>query len=162
MVEGRNDLGNAIAINSSMNNGARLIGPAIAGLVIAAVGEGWCFLLNGISYFAVIGSLLAMRIEPLNIHRQGAAGMLEQLREGWDYVRAFRPIRSLLLMVAVVSLMGWPYSVLLPVFAGDVLHGGPHTLGWLTGASGIGALTSALSLALRKTVAGLTTMVQIA
>ena len=161
MVEDRNDLSNAIAINSSMANGARLVGPAIAGLVIAAVGEGWCFLIDGVSYFAVIASLLLMRIKPLNI-RRNATSMLEQMREGWDYVRTFRPIRTILLLFALLSLMGWPYSVLLPVFAGQVLHGGPHTLGWLTGASGIGALASALSLALRKSVVGLTRMVQVA
>jgi MFS family permease len=161
MVDDRNDLSNAIAINSSLANVARLVGPAIAGLVIGAVGEGWCFLINGVSYFAVIASLLLMHIEPLQTGRNGA-GMLEQMREGWDYVRTFRPIRTILLLFALLSLMGWPYSVLLPVFAGQVLHGGPHTLGWLTGASGIGALTSALSLALRKSVAGLTRMVQIA
>src|SRR5581483_4825686 len=99
MVENRNDLSNAIAINSSMANGARLVGPAIAGLVIAAAGEGWCFLLDGISYFAVIASLLLMRIKPLNIRRK-ATSMLEQMREGWDYVRTFRPIRSILLLFA--------------------------------------------------------------
>ncbi len=161
MVEDRNDLSNAIAINSSMANGARLVGPAIAGLVIGAAGEGWCFLIDGISYFAVIASLLLMRIQPLHI-RRAAASMFEQMREGWDYVRSFRPIRTILLLFALISLMGWPYSVLLPVFAGQVLHGGPHTLGWLTGASGTGALISALSLAVRKTVVGLTRMVQIA
>ncbi|MFZ0592775.1 MAG: MFS transporter [Bryobacteraceae bacterium] len=160
MVDDRNDLSNAIAINSSMANGARLIGPAIAGLVIGALGEGWCFLIDGISYFAVIASLLLMRIKPLNI-RRSATGMLEQMREGWDYVSTFRPIRTILLLFALVSLMGWPYSVLLPIFAGQVLQGGPHTLGWLTGASGIGALVSALSLALRKSVVGLTLMIQI-
>ncbi len=160
MVEDRNDLSNAIAINSSMANGARLIGPAIAGLVIGALGEGWCFLIDGVSYFAVIASLLLMRIKPLNI-RRSATGMLEQMREGWDYVSTFRPIRTILLLFALVSLMGWPYSILLPVFAGQVLHGGPHTLGWLTGASGVGALVSALSLALRKSVVGLTVMIQI-
>ncbi|MGA8595192.1 MAG: MFS transporter [Bryobacteraceae bacterium] len=161
MVDDRNDLSNAIAINSSMANGARLIGPAIAGLVIGALGEGWCFLIDGISYFAVIASLLLMRIRPLNI-RRSATGMLEQIREGWDYVSTFRPIRTILLLFALVSLMGWPYSVLLPIFAGQVLQGGPHTLGWLTGASGVGALVSALSLALRKSVVGLTLMIQIA
>ncbi|MGA8440036.1 MAG: MFS transporter [Candidatus Sulfotelmatobacter sp.] len=163
MVEDRNDLSNAIAINSSMANGARLIGPAIAGVVIAAVGEGWCFLIDGVSYFAVIASLLLMRIKPEDKDiRHNARGMFEQMREGWDYVRMFRPIRTILLLFALVSLMGWPYSVLLPIFAGEVLHGGPHTLGWLTGASGIGALVSALSLAVRKSVMGLTRMVQIA
>ena len=90
MVEDRSDLGNAIAINSSMANGARLIGPAIAGVVIGVVGEGWCFLIDGVSYFAVITSLLLMRIEPLNIQRK-ASTMLEQMREGWDYVSTFRP-----------------------------------------------------------------------
>ena len=161
MVEDRSDLANAIAINSSMANGARLIGPAIAGMVIAAFGEGWCFLIDGVSYFAVIASLLMMRIKPLNVRRTTAT-MLEQMREGWDYVRTFRPIRSILILFALTSLMGYPYSVLLPVFAGQVLHGGPHTLGWLTGASGIGALASALSLAVRKSVVGLTRMVEAA
>jgi MFS family permease len=161
MVEDRNDLSNAIAINASMANGARLVGPAIAGMVIAAVGEGWCFLIDGVSYFAVIASLLLMRIKPMNI-RRNAISLLEQMREGWDYVRTFRPIRTILLLFSLVSLMGWPYSVLLPVFAGQVLHGGPHTLGWLVGASGIGALVSGLSLALRKSVGGLARMGQIA
>lgn len=161
MVDDRNDLSNAIAINSSMANGARLIGPAIAGLVIGALGEGWCFLIDGVSYFAVIASLLMMRIQPMSI-RRSATTMLEQMREGWDYVRAFRPIRTILLLFALLSLMGWPYAVLLPIFAGQVLHGGAYTLGWLTAASGIGALISGLSLAIRKSVVGLTRMVQIA
>jgi MFS family permease len=161
MVDDRNDLSNAIAINSSMANGARLVGPAIAGLVIGAFGEGWCFLIDGVSYFAVIASLLLMRIKPTHLHRH-ATTMLEQMREGWDYVRTFRPIRTILLLFAIVSLMGYSYAVLLPVFAAQVLHGGATTLGWLTGASGVGALTSALSLAVRKSVVGLTRMVQIA
>jgi MFS family permease len=160
MVEDRNDLSNAIAINSSMANGGRLIGPAIAGVVIAAFGEGWCFLIDGISYFAVIASLLLMRIRPLDL-RLASAGMITQMREGWDYVRNFRPVRTILLLFALLSFMGWPYSVLLPIFAGQVLHGGAHTLGWLTGASGIGALASGLSLTLRKSVRGLTRMLQI-
>jgi MFS family permease len=159
--EDRGDLSNAIAINSSMANGARLIGPAIAGLVIGAFGEGWCFLIDGVSYFAVVASLLLMRIKPLKIHRH-AASMLEQMREGWDYVRKFRPIRTILLLFATLSLMGYSYSVLLPIFAGQVLHGGAYTLGGLTAASGIGALTSGLSLAVRKSVVGLTRMLQIA
>jgi len=161
MVEDRDDLSNAIAINSSMANGARLIGPAIAGLVIAAAGEGGCFLIDGISYFAVIASLLLMRIKP-TIIRRNASSMLEQMREGWDYVRGFRPIRTILLLFALLTLMGWPYAVLLPIFAGRVLHGGAATLGWLTAASGIGALASGLSLAVRKSVVGLTRMLQIA
>jgi len=161
MVEDRNDLSNAIAINSSMVNGARLVGPAVAGLVIGAVGEGWCFLIDGVSYFAVIASLLMMRIKRLDV-RVTAASMLEQMREGWDYVRTFRPIRTILLLFSLLCLVGYPFAVLLPVFVVQVLHGGAATLGWLTGASGIGALVSALSLAIRKSVVGLTRMLQIA
>jgi MFS family permease len=161
MVDDRNDLSNAIAINSSMANGARLIGPAIAGMVIGAVGEGWCFLIDGLSYFAVIASLLMMRINLVNIHRP-AISMLGQMREGWDYVRTFRPIRAILVLFSLTSLMGYPYAVLLPVFAGQVLHGGAYTLGWLTTASGVGALVSGVSLAVRKSIVGLTRMLQIA
>jgi MFS family permease len=160
MVEDREDLPNAIAINSSMVNAARLVGPAVAGVVVAAFGEGWCFLIDGVSYVAVIASLLMMRITPRQMQRHGR-GMLEQMREGWDYVRGFQPIRAILTLFAIVSLMGWPYAVLLPIFAGQVLHGGAHTLGWLTGASGIGALVSAASLAVRKSVVGLTRMIQV-
>lgn len=149
MVDDRNDLSNAIAINSSMANSARLVGPAIAGLVIASAGEGWCFLIDGFSYFAVIASLLLMRISQEDKPRN-RTGMLKQMREGWDYVRTFRPIRTILLLFALLSLMGYPYAVLLPIFADQVLHGNAATLGWLTGASGIGALVSAFSLALRN------------
>ncbi|MGD0648908.1 MAG: MFS transporter [Acidobacteriaceae bacterium] len=161
MVENKHDLGNAIALNSSMVNGARLIGPALAGIVIAAVGEGYCFLIDGLSYGAVILSLVLMQVKPLRIQR-ATASMLEQLKEGWTYVSRFRPIRTILLLFALLSLMGWPFMVLLPVFAAQVLHGGPHTLGFLTGSSGVGALASALSLAVRKSVRGLTTMIQLA
>lgn len=156
----RADLGNAIAINSSMANGARLFGPAIAGIVIGAYGEGFCFLFDGLSYFAVIASLLKMRIERLAPAKTKPSTSV-QMREGWDYVRTFRPIRIILTLFAIISLMGWPYAVLMPIFAGTILHGGPHTLGWLTGASGVGALVSALSLAFRKSVVGLTRMIQI-
>jgi MFS family permease len=161
MVEDRADLSNAIALNSSMVNLARLIGPALAGVVIGSFGEGWCFLIDGISYFAVIVSLEMMRVKPLTLARKTAT-MIEQMREGWEYVRGFRPIRTVLLLFAILSLMGWPYAVLLPIFAGQVLHGGPHTLGWLTGASGIGALVSALMLAARKSVVGLTSQIRLA
>src|SRR6185437_11552209 len=113
------------------------------------------------SYFPVIASLLMMRIRPVTVRRQ-AARVVDEIREGWDYIRTFRPIRTVLLLFSLTSLMGYPYTVLLPVFAGDVLHGGPHTLGWLTGASGVGALISGLSLTLRKSVAGLTRMLQVA
>jgi len=160
MVEDKQDLGNAIAINSSMVNLARLVGPALAGLVIAWVGEGYCFLIDGISYFAVIASLLMMVVTPAEI-RRATTTMVEQLVEGWSYVTTFRPIRTILLLFSLTSLMGFPFMVLLPIFAAKVLHGGPHTLGFLTGASGVGALVSAVSLALRRTVRGLTTMIQI-
>ena len=160
MVEDKEDLGNAIALNSSMVNVARLIGPALAGFVIAGVGEGYCFLIDGISYLAVIASLLMMRVNIAQA-RRAATSMLEQLKEGWTYVRGFPPIRTILLLFALISLMGMPFMVLMPIFASKVLHGGPHTLGFLLGASGVGALISAISLALRRTVRGLTTMIQI-
>ena len=154
MVGDRADLPNAIALNSSMVNGARLLGPAVAGVLIAAVGEGWCFLLDGFSYIAVIGSLMAMRIvreqRPPRTTR-----VLEELSAGVRYAFGLTPIRAVLLLMALVSLMGMPYSVLMPVFAKAVLHGGAHTYGFLMGASGLGALTGALYLASRQTVLGL-------
>ena len=155
MVENREDLGNAIALNSSMVNAARLIGPSIAGVIIAAVGEGYCFLIDGISYIAVIVSLLLMRITVQQARPIQRKAILEELKEGWDYVAHFVPIRSILLLLALVSLVGMPYTVLMPIFAGDILHGGAHTLGFLMGASGVGALVSALMLAARKSVLGL-------
>jgi MFS family permease len=161
MVEDRQDLGNAIAINSSMVNMARLVGPSLAGLVIAAFGEGYCFLIDGLSYFAVIASLALMQIKPPATPR-AATSMWEQLKEGWAYVSGFAPVRTILLLFALVSLMGMPFVVLMPIFASQVLHGGPHTLGMLMGASGVGALASALSLAVRKTVLGLGRMIPIA
>jgi MFS family permease len=161
MVEDRQDLGNAIAINSSMVNMARLVGPSLAGLIIAGFGEGYCFLIDGLSYFAVIASLAMMHVKPLSGVR-AAASMMAQLQEGWAYVSGFAPVRTILLLFALVSLMGIPYIVLMPIFAAQVLHGGPHTLGLLMAASGVGALISALSLALRKTVLGLGRMIPIA
>jgi MFS family permease len=161
MVEDRADLSNAIAINSSMVNVARLIGPSLAGLVIAASNEGWCFLVDGISYIAVIFSLLMMKVNVIPMKRV-ASSMVAQLREGWEYVSTFTPIRTILLLFALVSLMGMPYMVLMPVFAAQVLHGGPHTLGFLTGAAGVGAVVSALSLVMRKSVRGLTKMIPVA
>jgi MFS family permease len=160
MVEEKQDLGNAIALNSSMVNMARLVGPALAGLVIGSVGEGYCFLIDGISYLAVIASLVMMRVKVAPVMRSFAP-LLEQLKDGWTYVRGFAPIRTILSLFALISLMGMPFMVLMPIFASKILHGGPHTLGFLLGASGIGALISAISLALRKTVRGLTTMIQI-
>ncbi len=154
MVEDRADLGNAIAINSSMVNMARLIGPSLAGIIIAASSEAWCFLIDGLSYIAVIASLLAMRIDLAEVRRKTTSTFTE-LKEGWTYVSEFLPIRTILLLFAVVSLMGMPFVVLMPVFAVKVLHGGPNTLGFLMGAMGVGALISALSLAARKSVRGL-------
>jgi MFS family permease len=161
MVEDRQDLGNAIAINSSMVNMARLLGPALGGIVIAGFGEGYCFLIDGISYLAVIASLLMMRLNIAAVKRE-ATSMLEQLKEGWAYVSGFAPVRTILLLFAIVSLMGMPYTVLMPIFAGRILKGGPHTLGFLMGAVGIGALISGVSLAVRKTVLGLGKMIPIA
>ena len=161
MVEDKQDLSNAIALNSSMVNMARLVGPAIAGIVIAAVGEGYCFAVDGFSYIAVVVSLLMMHVKPAAL-RRATTSMLEQLREGWSYVANFQPIRTILTLFALLSLMGMPFMVLMPIFASQVFHGGPHTLGYLMGASGIGALISAISLALRRSVRGLTTMIQIA
>ena len=158
MVEDRRDLGNAIAINSSMVNMARLIGPSLAGMLIAVSSEGWCFLIDGISYLAVIASLLAMRLPP-HVPRRHSNSMLTELQDGWTYVSGFVPIRTILLLFAVVSLMGMPFVVLMPIFAARVLHGGPHTLGFLMGAMGVGALASALSLAARKSVRGLVRMI---
>ena len=161
MVGDRADLGNAIAINSSMVNLSRLIGPSLAGLVIAATNEGWCFLIDGISYIAVIVSLLMMRLNVPAVRRV-ASSMFTELKEGWSYVSGFLPIRTILMLFAVVSLMGMPYVVLMPIFAAEVLHGGPHTLGFLMGAMGVGALISALSLAARRNVRGLIRMIPIA
>jgi MFS family permease len=161
MVEDRNDLSNAIAINSSMANGARLVGPAIAGLVVAGFGEGGCFLVDGVSYLAVIASLLMMKIRTAEM-RAGRKNMLEQMREGWEYVRDFRPIRTTLLLFAFISLMGYSWAVVLPIFAVQIFHGGAQTLGWLMAAAGVGAMVSAVSLALRRSVLGLTGMVRVA
>lgn len=160
MVEDKQDLGNAIALNSSMVNLARLVGPSLAGAVIALSGEGACFLIDGVSYIAVIASLLAMRLQP-GAAKATTVSMLGQLMEGWKYVSGFAPVRTILLLFAMVSLMGWPFTVLMPIFAGKILKGGPHTLGFLMGAVGIGALVSAISLALRKTVLGLGRMIPI-
>jgi MFS family permease len=161
MVDDRADLGNAIAINSSMGNGARLIGPAIAGILVAAVGEGWCFFIDAVSYIAVIASLMMMRLHVPDVGRK-RAGVWAEMHEGWQYVTTFLPVRTILTVVALISLLGYSYSVVLPIIASEVLHGTARTLGWLAGAAGVGALCSALSLTLRRTVVGLTKMLQIA
>jgi MFS family permease len=154
MVGDRNDLPNAIALNSSIFNAARLVGPAIAGFAIAAVGEGVVILLNGVSYIAVLASLLAMRVSPRTTPPAGGA-VLHRLKEGFDYAFGFPPIRAILGLVATVSLFAVPFTVLLPVVATDSLGGGPRTLGLLMSATGLGALSGALVLASRSTVRGL-------
>jgi MFS family permease len=161
MVEDKGDLSNAIALNSSMVNVARLIGPSLAGVVIAISNEGWCFTVDGISYIAVIASLLMMRVQH-DARGAGSARMVSQLREGWAYVAGSAPIRDILMLFALLSLMGWPFMVLMPIFAVQVLHGGPNTLGILMGAVGVGSLISALALVVRRSVRGLTKMIPIA
>jgi MFS family permease len=154
MIEKKEDLGNAIALNSSVFNGARLLGPSIAGILIAAVGEGICFLLNGISYIAVIFALMAMKITSRKMPIR-KTHVLQELKEGFTYSFSFTPVRSILLLLGLVSLVGMPYAILMPVFAKDILHGGPHTLGFLMGATGVGALVGAFYLASRKSAKGL-------
>ena len=154
MVEDRADLANAIALNSSMVNGSRIIGPSIGGLLIAAVGEGWCFLADAVSYLFVIASLLMMRLPSARSARVEAR-VLEELRVGYRYVRESAPIRTALVVLAIVSTMAMPYTVLMPAYAAEVLHGGPNTLGLLMTASGVGALGGGLYLASRQSVVGL-------
>lgn len=161
MVGKKEDLANAIALNSSMVNGARLLGPSLAGMLIAVVGEGTCFLLNGLSFLAVIASLLAMKMIPEKT-KVKKPPFWEGLKEGFSYAFGFAPIRSLLLLLALISLMGMPYMVLMPVFARDILQGDSHTYGFLMGASGVGALGGALFLASRKNVLGLGKIIVIA
>jgi MFS family permease len=158
MIENKEDLGNAIAINSSMVNSARLIGPAVAGVLISVTGEGVCFLINAISFVFVIISLLMMKIPPrVKVQRQ--SHMFREMKAGFQYAFGFLPIRYIILLLALVSLMGMPYSVLMPVMAKEVLHGDSHTFGFLMAASGLGALTGAYYLASRKSVAGLSKII---
>jgi MFS family permease len=151
---GKEDLMNAIALNSSMFNGARIVGPAVAGILVAKIGEGWCFAANAISYIAVIAGLLMMKVQrpaPLAT----AASPWEHIAEGFRFVRHTAPIRALLILLGVVSLVAMPYTVLMPIFADQVLHGGARGLGILMGATGVGALLGALTLAARTGVKGL-------
>ena len=145
---------NAIALNSSMFNGARVAGPAIAGLLVALVGEGWCFLLNGLSYLAVIAGLLMMHIQKSLVAHDGAAP-LDKLREGLRFARSTLPIRSLLTLAGLVSFMTLPYTVLMPIFADRILGGGASAYGGLMGAVGVGAMFGALAVAIRKGLKGL-------
>lgn len=157
---GRSDLVNAIALNSSIFNGARVVGPALAGMVVAQIGEGWCFFANGVSYVAVLVGLAAMRLPPF-ARSARAVSPIASLREGFAYVAAHRPVRSLLLLLGLVSLTGMPYAVLMPVFAREILGGGARELGLLMGASGVGALAGAAVLAMRKGLRGLGSFVAI-
>jgi MFS family permease len=154
MVEDRADVPNAIALNSSMVNGSRIIGPSIGGIVIAAVGEGWCFAIDALSYVGVVVSLLAMQLRTRDPHPPGVP-ILEDLRVGFRYVMASLPIRSALMLLAIVSIAGMPYTVLMPAVTAKQLHGGPNTLGWLMAAGGVGALAGGLYLASRESVVGL-------
>ncbi|MGA8271070.1 MAG: MFS transporter, partial [Candidatus Sulfotelmatobacter sp.] len=150
---GKDDLMNAIALNSSMFNGARVIGPAIAGILVANIGEGWCFFANAVSYIAVIIGLLLMKV--LSPVRGSMASPLEHMLEGFRFVNRTAPIRALLVLLGIVSLVGMPYVVLMPIFADRILHGGARGLGILMGATGVGALLGALTLAFRQGVKGL-------
>jgi MFS family permease len=158
---GREDLMNAIALNSSMFNGARVIGPSIAGILVASIGEGWCFAANSISYIAVIAGLLLMRVNraPVEVRR---VSPFEHIVEGFRFVWNTGPIRALLLLLGLVSLVAMPYSVLMPIFAAKILHGDARTLGVLMGATGVGALGGALTLASRSGVKGLGRWVAVA
>ena len=160
MVDKKEDLGNAIALNSSMVNGARLLGPSLAGILIATTGEGICFLLNALSYVFVIASLLFMKIVPYE-KKASSKSVFTEFKEGLSYTFNTIPIKYTILLLALVSLMGMPYTVLMPVFAKEILHGGSHTFGFLMGASGLGALTGALYLASRKNSSGLDKMIPI-
>ncbi|MEH2296861.1 MFS transporter [Nostoc sp.] len=161
LVEHREDLANAIAINSTMINGARLIGPAIGGLLIARVGTGYCFLIDGLSYIAVIAALLAMQVKPWkNVVLDG--NPLQKVKEGFVYAFSFPPIRSILLLSALVSLMGLQNTILVPVIAQQVLKGSAETLGFLMAASGVGALTGGIYLATRQTILGIGKLIALA
>jgi len=154
MVDDKNDLSNAISLNSAMVNSARLIGPAIAGILIALTGEGVCFVLNAFSFLAVIYALNMMKVkERVSEHKN--KDVLSGLKEGFKYVSGFRPIRSILLNMSVITLMGMPYATLMPVFAKKIFNGGPHTMGFLISSIGAGALCGAIYLASRKNVLGL-------
>ncbi len=161
LVEKKEDLGNAIALNSLMFNGARIIGPSIAGVLLASAGEGICFLSNAISYLFVIASLLFMKVTPHEKVKRNTH-ILKDMQEGFNYAFGFAPIKHLILLLGLVSVMTMPYSVLMPVFAKEILHGGSHTFGFLMGAAGFGALVGGLYLASRKTILRLGRIVPIA
>jgi MFS family permease len=150
---GRDDLMNAIALNSSMFNGARIVGPAIAGILVASIGEGWCFFGNGVSYIAVIVGLLLICVQERRKPPEGSHW--QHIIEGFQFARGAVPVRAVLLLLAIVSLVGMPYSVLMPIFADKILHGGARGLGILMGSTGIGALLAGLALAAKPDLKGL-------
>jgi MFS family permease len=150
---GKEDLMNAIALNSSMFNGARVIGPAVAGILVARIGEGWCFAANSFSYIAVLIGLLLMKVR--SVPRISKRSPMEDIIEGFRWVNRTKIIRSLLFLIGLVSLVGMPYTVLMPVFADKILHGGARGLGILMGATGVGALFGALTLAAKTGIKGL-------
>lgn len=161
MIDDRADLSNAIALNSSNFNAARLMGPAIAGGVVAAIGEGYCFLVDGLSYIAVIWGLLSMRLTP-DVRPPSDRHIGEELRDGWHYVMRSTPIRNLLILLALIGIFSAPYSSLMPIVAGGTLGGGAHTLGFLMAASGVGALVCAVRLVLRRSIVGLVRRMSVA
>ena len=160
MVDDKNDLGNAIALNSSMVNAARLIGPSVAGILIASFGEGICFLINAISYLFVLTTLSFIQIKPEKIVLSGK-NILHEFKEGFYYTFRNVPMRTLILLLAMVSLVGLPYTVLMPIFSGKILHGSSHTFGFLMAATGIGALAGSLYMASLKSVIGLEKLIPV-
>jgi MFS family permease len=156
----RDDLVNAIALNSSMFNGARVVGPAVAGIVVAAIGEGWCFFANAVSFIAVITGLLLMRVLPPRLSIEGSP--LQNIIEGFKFVIQNGPVHALMMLLGLVSFTAMPYAVLMPIFAEDILHGGPKALGLMMGSSGVGALCGAITLAMKKNIKGLGRWVAVA
>jgi MFS family permease len=161
MVEKREDLGNAIALNSFLFNGARLVGPSVAGILISLLGEGMCFLFNGLSFLAVIIALLAMKMTS-NKHNSEKIRVLQGVKEGFAYAFGFPPTRTIIFFLGWISLVGMANTTLMPVFAKDILRGGPQTYGFLMAAIGVGAIIGAIFLASRRNVLGLGRIIVIA
>ncbi|MCE5175110.1 MAG: MFS transporter [Bacteroidales bacterium] len=161
LVDDKKDLGNAIALNSIIVNGARLLGPSIAGILIASFGEGVCFTINGLSYIFVIWSLIMIKVKP-QPRSENIPNVFREMKEGFNYTFSFKPIKAIILLLALISFMGMPYSVLMPVFAKDIFHGNSNIYGFLMGASGIGAFAGAFYLASKKTVLGLEKLIPLA
>jgi MFS family permease len=155
LVNRKEDLSNAIALNSAVFNGARLVGPSLGGILVAAFGESWCFLINGISYIAVIIALLMMTVRYDHLTKKKETNVLEELKEGFVYVAGYFPIRVLLIMVGMLSFFGMPFLVVIPAYVREILHGSSETLGFLMSFFGAGAFTAAIYMAARKSVLGL-------